>query len=67
MPPCAVSVIALLFSLDMESMATVRADHGEAAVVSRAAAQAGADIPARVLNALTTKFPQAKIDKSSKV
>jgi hypothetical protein len=66
MPPCAVSVIALLFSLHMESVATVRADHGEAAVVSQSAAQAGADIPARVLNALTTKFPQAKIDKSSK-
>ena len=42
MPSRAVSVIALLFSLHTLSMATVRADHREAAVVSKSSAQAGA-------------------------
>lgn len=66
MTPCATSVIALLFGVHMQSVVMVSADRGEATVMSRSSAQAGAHIPANVLNALTTKFPDAKIDKSSK-
>jgi hypothetical protein len=66
MRACALSVIALLFGLHVQAAAMVSVGHGEAAVVSRKSAQASTHIPPKVLNALTTKFPLAKIDKSSR-
>ena len=66
MRACALSVIALLLGLDVHAMATVSADRGGAPAVSTTSAQASTHIPPKVLNALTTKFPLAKIDKSSR-